>query len=170
MKHTPRALAAVTGLLLLAVAALTGCGKDAAAEDAPAEKATITVTDPWAKAAEEGMSAIFGSLVNHSTAELAVVSATAAISPLELHEVVEQDGEMVMRPKEGGFAVAAGATHVLEPGGDHIMLMDLAEPLRPGDEIEVTLTLSDASTVVFTAVVKDFSGADESYEPGMDHS
>jgi len=169
MKLMPRGIAAATGLLLLAVAALTGCGEDAAG-DAPAEKATITVTDPWAKAADEGMSAIFGSLVNHSTTDLSVVSATAEISPLELHEVVEQDGAMVMRPKEGGFAVAAGATHALEPGGDHIMLMDPARPLKPGDEVEVTLSLSDGSTVVFTAVVKDFSGGDESYEPGMDHS
>ncbi|MEV0649537.1 copper chaperone PCu(A)C [Phytomonospora sp. NPDC050363] len=164
-----RGLAAVTGLLLLGLAALTGCGKDAAAEDAPAEKATITVTDPWAKAAERGMSAIFGTLVNHSTADLTVVSATAEISPLELHEVVTENGEALMRPKEGGFAVAAGAEHPLAPGGDHIMLMDLARTLAPGDDVTVTLALSDGSAVVFTAIVKDFAGADESYDPGMGH-
>ena len=174
MRISARALAALTGLALLTTTALTGCGtaKDATGAPAPNEsvqQATVTVTDPWAKAAGSGMSAVFGTLVNHSTKELTVVSATTPVSTVELHEVVSRDGEMVMQPKQGGFAVPAGGTHALAPGGDHLMLMELKAPLKPGDRVEMTLALSDGSTVVFAAIAKDFTGGGESYDPGMGH-
>ncbi|WP_371202229.1 copper chaperone PCu(A)C [Microbacterium sp. BWT-B31] len=118
------------------------------------------------KAADEGMSAAFGELTNSSDQDVTVTSATSeASSMLELHETVENDaGEMIMRPIEGGFVIPAGGTLHLEPGGNHIMLMDLTAPLAAGDEATFTLTFSDDSTYEFTAPVKDYSGANETYE------
>ncbi|GLZ79511.1 hypothetical protein Afil01_43180 [Actinorhabdospora filicis] len=158
---------AILGLTLL----LAACG--AKKDPAPQPEGTpagLSVTDPWAKAADQGMSAVFGALVNHSTKDITVVKAEGPIGPMELHEVVDQNGDMVMRPKEGGFVIPAGATVRLEPGHDHIMLMAPAKPLKPGDEVAVTLTFADGGTMAFTAIVKDFAGGGESYMPGMDHS
>ncbi len=45
------------------------------------------------------------------------------------------------------------------------MLMDLAEPVPPGDEITLTLHLADGTTVDVTAVAKPFAGGDETYHP-----
>ncbi|MDQ0646374.1 copper(I)-binding protein [Microbacterium natoriense] len=120
----------------------------------------------WVKAADEGMSAGFGMLRNSGEQDVTVVSAqTEASSMVELHETVENDaGEMVMREREGGFVIPAGGTLTLEPGANHIMLMDLAKPLKAGDEVAFTLTFSDGSTVDFTAPVKDYSGANENYD------
>ena len=84
---------------------------------------------------------------------------------VELHEVVMKDGEMVMQPKEGGIPIPAGGSATLEPGGDHIMLMDVTEPIEPGDVVELDLELSDGSTLTMTAIAKEFSGADEDYSP-----
>ena len=172
---TPARLAAVFAVSLLA---LTGC----AAESAPATDESIafgdvvTIEDAWVKAADEGMSASFGTLVNSGDADVTVVSVSSdASSMLELHETVENEaGEMVMREIDGGFVIPAGEDFVLEPGGNHIMLMDLTEPLRAGDEATFTLTFSDDSSYEFTAPVKDYSGANENYEEGdepedMDH-
>lgn len=126
----------------------------------------ITVRDPWMKAADSGMTAAFGTLVNSSDKELTVVSATSAVAKMmELHEVAMVDGKMQMRPKAGGFMIPAGGTHELAPGADHIMIMGLTKPVQPGDEVTVTLTLSDGSTVQFTAVGKAFAGGNESYAP-----
>ncbi|MEZ3160491.1 copper chaperone PCu(A)C [Microbacterium sp. BWT-B31] len=126
----------------------------------------MTISDAWVKAADEGMSAAFGELTNSSDQDVTVTSATSeASSMLELHETVENDaGEMIMRPIEGGFVIPAGGTLHLEPGGNHIMLMDLTAPLAAGDEATFTLTFSDDSTYEFTAPVKDYSGANETYE------
>ncbi|MFI5935060.1 copper chaperone PCu(A)C [Actinoplanes sp. NPDC051494] len=162
-----RILAAIT----LAAVALTGCGdsKTEAAPSSPSSApATLTVKDPWVKAGPAGtMTAAFGILENASAADLTVVSATSPASPLELHEMTMQDGKMIMRPKQGGFVIKAGATHELGPGGDHLMLMNPAAAIEPGDEVTFTLTLADGATVPFTAIAKPFAGAGESYAPDM---
>lgn len=44
------------------------------------------------------------------------------------------------------------------------MLMGLAGPLQAGDEVELTLTLDDGTTVDASVPVKDYSGANETYE------
>ncbi|SHN43055.1 copper chaperone PCu(A)C [Cryptosporangium aurantiacum] len=126
----------------------------------------ITVTDPWVKAADKGMTAAFGTLVNTTDKPLTVVGASSPVSVMELHEMVMKDGKMLMQPKEGGFTLPAGGKHELSPGGDHLMFMSVKTPVKPGDEVTITLALSDGSTVPFTAVGKPFTGAEESYDPG----
>ena len=70
-----------------------------------------------------------------------------------------------MQEKEGGFPLAAGEQLVLEPGGHHLMLMDLTAPLLPGDEVELILEFEDGTEHPLTATVKDFAGAQEHYAP-----
>lgn len=135
------------------------------------EAASLTVTDPWVKAAESGMTAAFGTLVNSGDTDVVVVSATSGITAtMELHETVESaDGSMAMQPKQGGFVVPAGGEHELAPGGDHLMMMNLTQAALPGEVVTVTLTLQDGSTLEVEATVKSFSGADEEYQgDGMD--
>ncbi len=170
---TGRLFVGVTVLLL----ALTGCagaatgpsdGTTTTATQAPAAEA-LSVSDAWVKAADTGMSAAFGTLENSGTTDLTVVSAESeAATMLELHETVANDsGDMVMQQKEAGFVVPAGGSLELAPGGNHIMLMALTAPIKAGDEVTLTLTLSDGSTVDFTAAAKDFSGANETYTDDM---
>jgi copper(I)-binding protein len=167
----PRLLA----LAAAAVLVLAGCTTPAAEPsgqpthgdhgDHDHGEAAVHIHDAWVKAVDEGMTAAFGELHNESDHELTVVSATSpATTMIELHEVV--DG--VMSPKDGGFTIPAGESITLEPGGWHIMFMDVVEPLTPGDEVEITLTFSDGETFTFTAVAKEFSGANEDYDSEMD--
>lgn len=168
-----------TALSALAILALAGCGSTGPATSTgaaavPAGK-TITVTDPWVKAADSGMSAAFGNLQNTGENDLTVTSvSTPASTKLELHETVaNESGQMVMREKTGGFTIPAHGSLALEPGGNHIMLMDLAKPLKAGEDTTFTVTFSDESTYEFHAPVKEYSGANENYEgskhEGMDH-
>lgn len=138
-----------------------------AAAQAPASPATpLSISDPWVKTARSGMSAAFGTLVNTTGEEVTVVAASTPVSPsVELHEVVGDGGATTMRRKQGGVVIPAGGRHVLQPGGDHIMLMDVRTAIEPGAEVPFTLTLKDGRTVSFTAVAKDFAGANESYAP-----
>jgi periplasmic copper chaperone A len=64
------------------------------------------------------------------------------------------DGMMTMREVDE-IPIPAGATVVLEPGGYHVMLLDLAEPLTVGDTIEVTLTFAGAGEIVVEAEIRD---------------
>ncbi len=173
-----RGLLLLTTTVCAAALALTGCagGEPSAAPAAPAPAAApaavaapaVTVVDPWVKTAESGMTAVFGTFSTTGSAPVTVLSAQTSASPrTELHEVVTgADGAMIMRPKNDGFLIEPGAPRLLAPGGDHIMIMDLASPIRPGDQVEVTLTLSDGSTIPFTALAKETSGGEENYEGG----
>ncbi|WP_034249115.1 copper chaperone PCu(A)C [Actinotalea fermentans] len=127
----------------------------------------LAVTDAWVKATDEGMTGLFGTLVNETGEDVLVVAGTsAAAARVELHTTaMGEDGSMVMTPVEDGFTVPANGEHELAPGGDHIMLMELTAPLEPGDEVELTLETADVTTVDVVAVVRTFAGGQEEYEP-----
>ncbi|WP_431895443.1 copper chaperone PCu(A)C [Nonomuraea sp. bgisy101] len=175
-------LAAVSVLVLAGTAACGSqepavpvAGKAAATASAEPSATTsvtaaaLTINDPWVKTTKKGMTAAFGTLVNNSGKAITVVSASSALSPkVELHEVVESKGKMVMQPKKGGFVIPANGSHVLKPGGDHIMLMGVSQEVKPGAEVSFTLALDGGGTFDFTAMGKDFAGAKEDYQPGMD--
>ncbi|MFI6760870.1 copper chaperone PCu(A)C [Micromonospora sp. NPDC050417] len=163
--------ALVVGALALGTAAGCGASDPSPSRSSPEAHPSTAVTsvfhvrDPWVKAAQSGMTAAFGVLVNDSGSDATIVSATSSVSPMELHEMTMKDGKMVMRPKADGITVKARSTHTLEPSGDHLMLMELAKPVQPGDEVTFTLTFADGRTAEFTAIAKPFAGAGESYDP-----
>lgn len=172
--------AALATTAALAVAALAACSSDdadagtttpasgtasATAAAATGAATTLTLADPWVKAAASGMTAAFGTLRNTGDADVVVTAAaTRVASAVELHETVKgADGAMTMRPKDGGFTVPAGGEVALAPGGDHLMIMGLKRPLAAGETVPLTLTLADGGTIRVEAVVKDFTGAQENY-------
>lgn len=156
------ALAALT--LPLAACATTDGGEDAAAS--PSATAALSLAEGWVKAVDSGMTAAFGVLENSSAAPITLVSAqTDAAATVELHETVEDEsGAMVMRPVAGGLVVPAGGTHDLAPGGDHIMLMGVTDPIEPGEDVTIVLTTDDGGTLTVTVPARSFSGAEESYD------
>lgn len=166
-------LVLAASIIVLGGGSLAACGTDDTTTDSSATSSTasssITAADPWVKAVDTGMTAAFVTLTNASDSDLVLVSAsTPASAMVELHEMAMKDGEMVMQPKEGGIPVPADGTATLEPGGDHIMLMDVTEPIEPGDAVSLTLTFGDGSTLEVEAVAKEFSGAEEDYSGGDD--
>lgn len=171
--------AALLGALALPLAACSAGGSDHAGSDGGAtgsiasdgadavDTADLSVADAWVKSAESGMSAVFGTLTNASASAVTLVgAASSAAGMVQLHETsADGSGGMSMQEKEGGFAIPAGDELRLEPGGDHIMLMDLTAPLLAGDTVEVTLQFAGGAELPITATVKDFAGAQENYSP-----
>ncbi|MCB2411387.1 copper chaperone PCu(A)C [Demequina sp. TTPB684] len=154
---------ALSRAALVAAIALTlaSCSTGSPSDDA----SSLTITDTWAKAADDGMTAAFASVHNNADRDITITGASSpAAMAVELHEVVDDE----MRQVDGGFTVPAGETLMLEPGGLHLMFMGISQPIAAGDEVTVTLTLSDGTHVEFTAVAKDFAGANEDYDGGME--
>lgn len=168
MTRWRRAALAAPALVLALTVAACGAAADPAAPQTGA--GGLTVTDPWAKAADSGMTAAFGTLVNDTDADITITSAASDASRMELHEMaMGADGQMVMRPKEGGFVVPAHGSLELAPGGQHVMFMDLTEPLEPGADIDVTLVADGGQSWTFTFPIRTFTGAAENYQ-GSDGS
>ena len=64
------------------------------------------------------------------------------------------DGAMMMQPIDG-IEVPAGGSVSLEPGGIHIMLLELAEPLEAGTSFDLTLILDDGEEHQVSVEVRD---------------
>lgn len=164
--HRSRLRLAGSALVASTLLVLTACGSS----DSAAGAGGVTIDDPWVKAADSGMTSAFGAVTNSSDEDVVIVGAESSpTSSMELHEMAtDESGSMVMRPKDGGVVIPAGGTHKFGPGSDHLMFMDVTDPIKPGDDVDVTLIFEDGSTMDFTASGRSFSGADEEYMGDMD--
>jgi copper(I)-binding protein len=68
---------------------------------------------------------------------------TPAAGTSEVHEMKMEGDIMRMRPV-AKVELPAGQTVEFKPGGYHLMLMDLKQPLKPGTMVPLTLVLRDA--------------------------
>ncbi|KYN81165.1 hypothetical protein ATY36_01660 [Vibrio cidicii] len=121
-----------------------------------AHASDVMFNHPYARAMAPGAvnSAVFVELVNNSAqAQTIVAASTPAAGKVELHDVIKQGDVMQMRQIEGIEVPANGKTE-LKPGSLHIMLFDLAQQLKEGSEIEVTVTFASGEKQTFTAPVK----------------
>lgn len=71
----------------------------------------------------------------------------------------DEDGVMSMSGIEEGIAIPAGASHVLEHGGDHVMFMGLAVPLAEEEDVPLTLIFERAGEMDLDLPVRSFAGA-----------
>lgn len=107
----------------------------------------LHINDAFARAVPPGQanSAAFMTLNNHGKHDVRLVSAQSNVSEVtELHTHTEVDGVMQMRQIDE-ITVPAGGTTELKPGGLHIMLIGLTQPLAEGDQVELTLNFADGS-------------------------
>ena len=73
----------------------------------------------------------------------------------EIHETTMDDAGTMMMGEVPAIDVPAGATVMLEPGGYHIMLMNLAAPLETDQEFDVVLTFEAAGDVTVPVEVRE---------------
>jgi len=182
---TPRKLermktSTTTALVLSLGLLLTGCAQgapEATPSAKPAQGAqhqtqaqALTATDTWAKAAESGMSAAFGTLHNNSETPLELHKVSnAAGDEIQLHEMTGSGQDMSMKQLEGDLVIAPGADVVLAPGGNHLMFMDLKKPLVAAQSTTLDLEFSDGSSTEVDFAIRNFDGAKENYDEHAGH-
>lgn len=105
--------------------------------------ADVAVADAWVRGTVSGQKATGAFMQLTSPAETALVAAASpAAKIVEIHEMKMDGGMMRMRAVDR-IPLPAGKPVTLAPGGYHVMLMDLAQPLKEGDSVTVTLTFAD---------------------------
>ena len=145
----------------------------------------LTIANPWARTSpmDTTYGAVYMELTSADGDALVGASVPEDIAgTVEIHETVPADeasgedmgdmdmsgdeasdttettmagmGAMTMQPIES-LELPAGETVALEPGGYHIMLIDLVAPLETGQEIEVTLTFDSGAERTITVPVQD---------------
>lgn len=145
--------------LLLAFGSVT----TAHAQGAPTP--SMDVTNVWARAtpAAAKSGAAYFTIVNKGASDDRLVAAESPVAgKVELHKTVNDNGVMKMLPVDA-VTVKAGAKVTFRPGGYHVMLIELKQPLKEGDSFPLALTFEKAGKIDVTVKVGKVGGM----EPDM---
>jgi len=103
--------------------------------------ANLSVTDAWARATMPGQKVSGAYMQLQSDADARLVSASSpAVPRVEVHEM-KMDGDVMRMREVKSIELPKGKTVSLEPGGYHIMLMNLTKPIAAGEVIPLTLVV-----------------------------
>ena len=141
---------------------------------APGQAAAIRAEQPWARATapQQKVGGAYVTLTSPADDRLVGVSSPIA-GRTEVHEMRMDGNVMRMRELTDGLPLPAGKAVALAPGGHHIMLMDLKQPLVAGQVIPVQLRFQTAPPLDLQVRVAPVGaggplGAGASAPPGLD--
>jgi len=122
---------------LLAVAGALICAIPAAAQ--------VAVDGAWARATIAGQKTTAAYMKLTASVDTMLVDVTSPLAKIvEIHEM-KLSGSMMTMSAVDRIALPAGKAVELKPGGYHVMLFDLARPLKQGEILPLTLTFQDKS-------------------------
>lgn len=108
----------------------------------------ISIAEAWARATAPGqkVAAAYMRLTSHEGATLIKAESNLA-GVVEIHSMTMENDVMKMRMLEE-LVLPAGKTVSLEPGGYHLMLFDLKQPLDAGKQAEFNLHFRTKAGVI----------------------
>lgn len=121
------------------------------------EMGVIHVMNPWVRAVPPGAPSSAAYLVLRNTgakADALLAVKTPLAKHAELHTMVKSGAMMEMRPVES-VPLPPGQYVKLEPGGYHVMLIELAHPPKVGEKVALLLRFRHAGEVRVEAVVTE---------------
>ena len=146
----PRALSPVVLIALAAGLAACSPGEKAASDGAAAVQVAGALCRPTPVGRQT--TGCYLTLTAPTDDRLMTVSSPLA-GRAQVHESRMESNMMMMHEVEGGLPLPAGQAVELKPGGDHVMLLGVAEPLKAGDTVPLTLTFASAPSLEITATV-----------------
>jgi len=115
---------------------------------AAAQGAAVVVDQAWARATVKGQMATGAFMTLTAKEGLKLVGGASPVAGVtQVHEMKMDNGIMKMAEVKGGLDLPAGKAVALNPGGYHIMLMDLKAPLMKGSTVPLTLIFKNAKGV-----------------------
>ena len=109
----------------------------------------LVIGHPWSRPTVSGMptGVAYLSITNNGSQQDSLISAsTPAAARVEFHRSSMEAGMARMRPA-GALVVGPKATVTAEPGGLHLMLVDLKSPLVAGTSVPLVLHFQTAGEI-----------------------
>jgi copper(I)-binding protein len=110
---------------------------------------SLVIGHPWSRPTASGMptGVAYLSITNNGPEQDTLIAAsTPAAAHVEFHRTSLEAGMARMRPA-GAVVVASNSTVTAEPGGLHLMLVDLKSPLVAGTSIPLVLEFKSAGAI-----------------------
>ena len=148
-----RIVARIVSSCLLLSLALTAWLSTAHGAGSPAPR--LVAQNAWIRAAPGSQSAAaYLTLRNVSSAPITVIAVNSPVaSHVMVHESTLEAGQSRMRPRPQ-LVIAAGQTVEFTPGGLHVMLQGLSQPLTVGQSVPLIITSADGSSLRVLASVR----------------
>ena len=118
--------------------------------------AELDISDAWIRDLPPSIPVRAGYMTLHnaqSSAVSIIALRSEAFASIEIHETLEQDGAMQMQAVPV-LTIEPHTSVKLAPGGLHLMMMNPAQPSKPGDVLVITIELDDGSTQHLDMTVK----------------
>jgi periplasmic copper chaperone A len=128
-----------------------------ASQAADVKAGDLVISQAWSRATPGGAKIGAGYLTidNKGSAPDRLVAVSGDVAgKIEVHEMALNNGVMTMRPIENGLTIEPGKSVTLAPGGYHLMMTDLKNPLKQGDKLPLTLEFEKAGKVAVTLDVE----------------
>ena len=122
-----------------------------------ADNISISVSNAWARPLPPVVpnGAVYMKIVNSGVASERLTIISGKVSKgIEIHRTVEENGIMKMQRQDAGIVIPAGGTVAFAPHGLHVMLVNLAEPLREGQTFPLTLHFESGAAIEVTVSVQ----------------
>ena len=119
-------------------------------------KASTVIKNAMIKTTPPGItnSAAYLTILNNSSEDITLIDvASDAAQLVEMHEHIIFNGTMKMQ-RMGPLKIEANSSVQFKPGGYHIMFINVAQEIKDGDTIDVTLTFDDGSNKTITTAAK----------------
>ncbi|HEX6982486.1 MAG TPA: copper chaperone PCu(A)C [Balneolaceae bacterium] len=147
-------------LLLLSVIVLfVSCGSESSGNKESQNEIVlgkIEITDGWARPGMQGSSsAAYLTIVNGTESPDSLIGIFTEVAEVaELHGSYENDAGIISMKPATQPILKAGEVVRFQPGGLHIMLMELNRDLAAGDSLQLTLEFAEAGRKKVTLPVK----------------
>ena len=135
---------------LLSAAIVVISAASALAADLMATDPFAFATNPTAKAG-----AAYIPVMNHGPADRLIDAASDVAKRVEIHQHLNDGDVMKMRQVVDGLPIGNHAHIEMAPGGVHVMLMGLIDPLIEGKPFNVTLVFASGTEIAVSVPVVD---------------
>jgi periplasmic copper chaperone A len=118
---------------------------------------SLRIDHPFARATPPGArsGAVFLTVFNRGSATDRLLRASTPVAGgVILHQMAVEDGVMKMRAVPS-LTVIPGGRLELKPSGYHLMLIDLKQPLKPGEKFPLTLSFERAGAILVSVPVEE---------------
>jgi periplasmic copper chaperone A len=106
--------------------------------------AQITVDDPWVRGTVPGQQTTGAFMRITSPTDATLVDITTPAAKIAEIHATRTEGGVLKMGSVANLPLPAGVPVDLQPGGYHVMLMDLTQPLKEGEWVVLTLTVADS--------------------------